>query len=73
MPGTISSHPPRRGHVPTHPQSVRGLPAFFIVVADFMKVVLVQLAHEAGKIAMLEMFGQDGLGKALVLRGTSDG
>lgn len=45
------------GDAATHPQSVRGLPALFIVVADFVKVVFVELAHEAGEIAVLEVFG----------------
>lgn len=63
----------RRGAVPTHPQPVRGLPALFVVVADFVEVVLVELAHEAGEVAVLEMFGQDGFGESLVLPGTSAG
>lgn len=57
--------------MPTHPQPVRRLPAFFIVVADFVKVIFVELAHETGEIAVLEVLGQDGFGKPLVLRGTS--
>lgn len=40
----------------------------FIVVSHFMEVILVELAHEAGEIAMLEMFRQDRLGESLVLR-----
>lgn len=40
----------------------------FIVVSHFMEVILVELAHEAGKVAMLEMFGQDRLGEPLILR-----
>lgn len=32
-----------------------------------MKVILVQLADEAGKIAVFEMFGQDGFGESLIL------
>lgn len=74
MPATVSSIFRRggRGAIPTHPESIRGLPAFFIIVADFVEVVFIQLAHEARKIAVLEMFGQDGFGEPLVLRGTSD-
>ena len=63
----------RRGAMPTHPQPVRGLPALFVVVADFVEVVFVELAHEAGEIAVLEVFGQDGFGESLVLPGTSAG
>lgn len=36
-----------------------------------MKVVFIQLADETRKIAVLEMFGQDGFGKSFVLRGMS--
>lgn len=32
-----------------------------------MKVILVQLADEAGEIAVFEVLGEDGLGKSLVL------
>lgn len=53
----------------THPEPVRGLPAFFVVVADLVKVVFVELAHEAGEIAVLEMLGQDGFGEPLILQG----
>ena len=35
---------------------------------DLVEVILVELADEAGEVAMLEMFGQDGLGESLVLR-----
>lgn len=34
-----------------------------------MKVVFIQLADETRKIAVLEMFGQDGFGESFVLRG----
>lgn len=37
-----------------------------------MKVVFIQLADETRKIAVLEMFGQDGFGKSFVLRGMSE-
>ena len=32
-----------------------------------MEVVLVQLAHEAGEVAVLEMFGKYGFGESLIL------
>lgn len=32
-----------------------------------MKVVLVELPHKTGEVAVLEVFRQDGLGKLLVL------
>lgn len=41
--------------------------ALLIVVPHFVKIVFVELAHETGEIAVLEMFGQDGFGKAFVL------
>ena len=40
----------------------------FIVVSHFVEVILVELAHEAGEVAMLEMFRQDRLGEPLILR-----
>ena len=45
--------------------------ALFIVMSHLVEVILVELAHEAGKIAMLEMFGQDGLGEPFILRRAS--
>jgi hypothetical protein len=41
--------------------------ALFIVVPDFVKVIFVQLTHETGKVAVLEVLGQDVLCKLLVL------
>lgn len=32
-----------------------------------MKIVFIQLAHETGKVAVLEVFGEDGLGEFLAL------
>lgn len=32
-----------------------------------MKVILVELAYETGKVAVFEMLGKDGLGELLVL------
>lgn len=40
---------------------------FLVVVADLVKVILVQLAHEAGKVAVLEMLGKDVFGESFVL------
>ena len=42
--------------------------ALFIVMSHLVEVILVELAHEAGKIAMLEVFGQDRLGEPFILR-----
>jgi hypothetical protein len=47
--------------------SVRRLAVFLVVLADFVKIVLVKLAHETGEVAVLEMFGQDGLRELLAL------
>ena len=35
----------------------------------FVKIILVQLSHKASKVAMLEVLGQDGLRKLLILFG----
>ena len=44
------------------------MPTLFIVVSHLVEVVLVELAHEAGEVAMFEMFGEDRLGESFVLR-----
>ena len=51
----------------TYSGAIRGLPIFFVVVPDFVKIVLVQLADKAGEVAVLEMLGEDVFGKLLVL------
>lgn len=38
-----------------------------IIVSHFVKVVLVELAHKAGKVAVLEVFGEDVFGEFLIL------
>lgn len=47
--------------------AVRRLAVLFVILANFVEIVFVQLAHEAGKVAMLEVLGQDGLGEFLAL------
>jgi hypothetical protein len=39
----------------------------FVVLSDLVEVIFVQLSHEASEVAMLEVLGQDMLGKLLVL------
>ena len=51
----------------TYILSVWRLATLLVILADFVEIVLVELAHKAGKIAVLEMFGQDGLGEFLTL------
>lgn len=43
------------------------MPILFIVVSHLVEVILIELAHEAGEIAMLEMFGKDRLGEPFIL------
>ena len=43
------------------------LAIFLVVLADLVKIVFIQLAHETGKVAVLEVFGEDGLGEFLAL------
>ena len=43
------------------------MPALFIIMPHFVEVVFIELAHEAGKIAMFEMFGQDRLCEPFIL------
>jgi hypothetical protein len=40
-------------------------------VSHFVEVVLVELAHETGEVAVLEVLRQDVLGEFLVLRASS--
>ncbi len=58
--------------VSTYPGAVGRLPAFFIVMSDLVEVVLVQLADEARKVAVLEVLWKNSLGKPLILRPKSD-
>lgn len=37
--------------------SIRRLARFFVVLSDLVEVILVQLTHETGEVAMLEMLG----------------
>ena len=50
-----------------YPRAIWGVAILFIVMPDFMEVVLVQLADKARKVAVLEMLRQNGLGEAFVL------
>jgi hypothetical protein len=50
-----------------YPCSIRRLAAFFVIVADFVEVILVQLSHKTGEVAVFKMFWQNVLGEFLVL------
>lgn len=50
-----------------YPCPVGRLAALFVIVADLVKIILVQLAHKTGEVAVLEMFGQNMLCEFLVL------
>ena len=52
----------------TYTRAVWRMPILFIIVSHLVEVILVELAHEAGEIAMFEMFGKDRLGEAFILR-----
>jgi len=54
--------------VNTDIRSVRRRRIVFVVLSDLMEVILVQLTDETCKVAVLEVFGQNGLGELLVLR-----
>ena len=51
-----------------YPDAIRRSAALLIVVSHFVEVVLVQLAHETGEVAVLEVLRQNVLGEFLVLR-----
>ena len=44
------------------------MPTLFIVVSHLVEVILVELAHKAGEVAVFEMFGKDRLGEPFILR-----
>ena len=78
--GCLNSHayivqPGRVGaaEVSTYPGAVRRLSVLFITVPNLVEVVLVQLADEACKIAMLEVLRKNGLGESFILSAESDG
>lgn len=48
---------------------IRRLSILLVVLADLVEIVLVELAHKTGEVAVLEMLGQDGLGEFLALDG----
>lgn len=63
-----SERKPQRACVcKAYPRSIGRLPIFFIVVADFVEIIFVQLAHKTGKVAVLEVFGEYVFGKLFVL------
>lgn len=43
--------------------------AIFVVVSHLVEVIFIELADKAGKVAVLEVFGQDRLCEAFVLDG----
>lgn len=43
------------------------LTILFIILANLVEIVFVELAHKTGKVAMLEVFRQDGFGEFLAL------
>ena len=54
-------------HMVTYSWDIWRCSIFFIVMSHFVKVIFIQLSHETGKVAMLEMFGEYRLGEAFVL------
>ena len=51
----------------TYAGAVWRLAVFLVIVADFVKIILVELANETGEVAVFEMFGQNVLGEFFVL------
>jgi hypothetical protein len=54
-----------------YPDTVRRSAALLIIVSHFVEVVFVQLAHETGEVAVLEVLRQDVFREFLVLRASS--
>lgn len=50
-----------------YPRTIGRLPILFIVVAHFVEIVFVELAHKTGKVAVLEVLGEDMFRKLFVL------
>lgn len=61
----------RRSRCSTYSGTIRGCTSILVVVPYFVKVVLVELAHEARKIAVFEVFRKDVFRKFLILEGKS--
>ena len=53
----------------TYTGAIWGLSAVLVGVSHFVEVILVELPDEAREVAVLEVFGQDGLCESFVLRG----
>lgn len=51
----------------TYILTVRRLSILLVILANLVEIVLVELAHKTGKVAMLEVFRQDGFGEFLAL------
>jgi hypothetical protein len=51
----------------TYTWPIGRLPIFFIIMTDFVEIVFVQLPHETGKVAVLEVFGKYVFRELLVL------
>ena len=47
------------------------MPILLIIVSHLVEVIFVKLAHEAGEVAVFEMFGQNRLGESFILRKVS--
>lgn len=52
---------------PSYARPVRRVPTLFVVVPHFVEIVLVELAHKAREVAMLEVFWENRFGESFVL------
>lgn len=55
----------------TNIRAIRRLSCFLIILAHFVKVVLVELADETGKVAVFEVFWEDGFCEFFALSASS--
>ena len=44
------------------------MPTLLVIMSYLVEVIFVKLAHEAGEVAMFEVFGQYRLGEPFILR-----
>jgi len=52
----------------THTLTIWGLSTLLIVMPNLVEIILVELANEAGEVAVFEVLWEDGFCKSFVLR-----
>ena len=72
VPYIVGACDPKEERGKTYILPVWRLAVLLIVLTDLVEIIFVELAHEASKIAVLEVLRQDGLRKFLALEGMNE-